>query len=161
MYCCPLIGNVKHILAPEIGNLRANRRPNLFAGLQGQDCKRCPRVGDVMAAIVIERAREPAARFALISLQPGDPALDRLLGGRDPGLAQDVQHQAGRVAIAGGVLFLWLAVAALPCAEARLQARIDYRGQRRRPPRQTSAHRSDRRSACRKSLPQNCPTLFA
>src|SRR5262249_47278486 len=52
--------------------------------------------------------------FALVGLQPGDPALDRLLGGRDPRLAKDVQHQAGRVAIAARVLSLRLTVLALP-----------------------------------------------
>src|SRR4051794_3494104 len=88
----------------------------LFAGLEGQDRERCPRVRDVMAAVAIERAREPAARLTLIDLQPGDSTLGRLLGGRNPGLAQDVQHQAGRVAVAGSVLGLRLPVLALPGA---------------------------------------------
>src|SRR5262245_15296256 len=89
----------------------------LLAGLQGQDRERRPRVRDVMSAVAVERAREPAARLALVGLQPGDPAPEGLLGGRDPGLAEDVQDQPGRVAVAEGVLVLRLAVQALPGAQ--------------------------------------------
>src|SRR5262249_30040435 len=102
------------IRPPESRNGCGAIAETLFASLQGQDCERRPRVRDVMAAVAVERAREPAARFALVGLQPGDPAPNGFLGSGDPGLTQDVQHQAGRVAVAGGVLGLRLAVLALP-----------------------------------------------
>ena len=50
---------------------------HLFARLQRQHRVSGPGVGDEVIVVRIDRTREPAARFALVVLEPGDPLLDR------------------------------------------------------------------------------------
>src|SRR5262249_43639453 len=74
-----------------------------LARLQRHDGKGGARMADEVIAVGAQRAREPAARHALIAPQPGDPLLDRFITGGHARLTQNVDDQPGRVAIAGGV----------------------------------------------------------
>src|SRR2546421_1445643 len=70
-------------------------------------------VSNVVLVVAVGGAGEPAAAGLLVALEPGDALLNpRVLSG-DTCLAQDVDDEAGGVAVAG-LQVLLLAVAALP-----------------------------------------------
>src|SRR5438046_2754968 len=76
-------------------------RPLLIAGRQGHHGKRSARVSQVVLAVAEERAREPAAAFALVGFQPRDPSLKRSLVSGNARAAKHVNREAGAVAVAG------------------------------------------------------------
>ena len=95
---------------------RHAKRTLLFASGQRHHGERRPRVRDVVLAVRVQRAREPAPAFALVRLEPGDAALDGRIVGRHAGLAQHEHDEARAVTVACfGVLRRF--VAALPVAE--------------------------------------------
>src|SRR6185312_6694686 len=74
-------------------------------------------VRDVVMGVGAQRPGEPAARLALVALEPGDAAENGRVIGGDTGLPEHVDDQAGGIAVAGSVLVVGGAVVALPVAE--------------------------------------------
>ena len=96
------------------------------------------RVRNIMLAVGMQRAREPAAAIALMALQPGDAALDLRIVGRHASAAQNVDHEAGAIAVAR-LRVLRRAIATLPVAS-------DAKAQ---PPSSCCRRRSSLMQACR------------
>src|SRR5688572_28473508 len=88
------------------------------ARLQGHGGVDSAGMGDEVIAVLVDRAREPAAGFALIGFQPVHRAGDDRIGGRHPGLPQDVGDQSGAVAVARSFVVLG-SVFTLPVPERR------------------------------------------
>src|SRR4029079_701179 len=71
--------------------------------IQREHAVRAAGVGDVVGLVVVERAREPAAAFALVGFQPLHCAGNGRVGRLHARLQEDVGGEAGAVAVARGV----------------------------------------------------------
>src|SRR5438270_13500492 len=68
---------------------------------QRHDSEHAADVCEIMGIVLVERAREPSAAVTLIRLDPSDALLDGRIARRDPGAPENVNREAGGIAVAG------------------------------------------------------------